>query len=182
MKIYLASSWRNPYQPKVLDALRAVGHDVYDFRNPAPGNTGFAWQQVGLYDDAKQNPAALRKALEHPVAVDGFNHDMSALRWCDACVCLLPCGNSAHLELGYAAGAGKRTIVYAPELKEPELMYLMTGGLALTLKELLTWLGPATAPAGRPPPLPGTHNTPEGVECTRLSRGPCVLCNQRSIP
>jgi hypothetical protein len=31
---------------------------------------------------------------------------------------VMPCGKSAHLELGYAAGTGKRTIVYMPE--EPE--------------------------------------------------------------
>lgn len=33
-KIYVASSWRNPYQPEVVAALRKAGHQVYDFRNP----------------------------------------------------------------------------------------------------------------------------------------------------
>jgi len=40
---------------------------------------------------------------------------MNALRWCEACVLLLPCGRSAHLELGWAAGAGKRTVVIIEE-------------------------------------------------------------------
>jgi hypothetical protein len=34
-KIYLASSWRNTYQPDVLAQLREQ-FEVYDFRNPAP--------------------------------------------------------------------------------------------------------------------------------------------------
>lgn len=33
-KIYVASSWRNPYQPEVVAALRKTGYEVYDFRNP----------------------------------------------------------------------------------------------------------------------------------------------------
>ena len=41
MKIYMASSWRNADQPRVLRMIRELGHDVYDFRNPAPGNEGF---------------------------------------------------------------------------------------------------------------------------------------------
>lgn len=40
MKIYLASSWRNERQPAVLAALREAGHEVYDFRNPAPRHEG----------------------------------------------------------------------------------------------------------------------------------------------
>lgn len=39
MKIYVASSWRNQYQPEVVATLRAVGHEVYDFKNPRPGGT-----------------------------------------------------------------------------------------------------------------------------------------------
>lgn len=31
MKIYVASSWRNPSQQTVVQALRGAGHDVYDF-------------------------------------------------------------------------------------------------------------------------------------------------------
>lgn len=41
MKIYVASSWRNAYQPQVVDALRKEGNEVYDFRNPAEGDNGF---------------------------------------------------------------------------------------------------------------------------------------------
>jgi hypothetical protein len=36
---------------------------------------------------------------------------------------VLPSGISAHLEAGWCKGAGKPVVVYAPELKEAELMY-----------------------------------------------------------
>lgn len=123
MKIYLASSWRNPYQPAVLAILRAAGLDVYDFRNPAPGNTGFGWSQCDpdLKDDLTVE--RMRRVLAHPVAVDGFGHDFRAMQWADACVLLLPSGMSAHLEAGWFSGAGKPVVVLAPEIREPELMY-----------------------------------------------------------
>lgn len=45
-KIYVASSWRNTLQPEVVRVLQYDGHEVYDFRNPAPGNKGFAWSEI----------------------------------------------------------------------------------------------------------------------------------------
>ena len=67
--------------------------------------------------------ARLRAALAHPVSEAGFGHDIGAMRWADACVLLLPSGMSAHLEAGWFAGAGKRVVICAPEMREPELMY-----------------------------------------------------------
>jgi hypothetical protein len=138
-KIYLASSWRNESQQRVLAQLRAEGHDVYDFRNPASvirdqlvdtGDRGFGrrqilegpiWRQIleGPIDTAQK----LRGVLAHPIAEGGFGRDFDAMKWGQACVLLLPCGNSAHLEAGWMAGMGKPVIVLAPELREPELMY-----------------------------------------------------------
>lgn len=121
MKIYLASSWRNIYQPAAIDLLRSHGHEVYDFRNPAPGNNGFGWSQT--IDRPIKTGDDLLEALHHPRAVDGFRHDFDAMKWADGCVLLLPCGNSAHLEAGWFAGRDKPVAVYCPELHEPELMY-----------------------------------------------------------
>ena len=120
MKIYLASSWRNTYQPDVLAQLRAAGHEVYDFRNPTPGNVGFSWKQCT--DKSLDNCKAMREVLAHPVAVAGFKCDFDAMKWADACVLLLPCGSSAHLEAGWMAGQGKVVVAFVPEIREPELM------------------------------------------------------------
>lgn len=113
MKIYVASSWRNIYQPAVVDLCRKAGHEPYDFRNPGPGDNGFGWSEI---DPAWKSWdfERYRKLLDHPRAQQGFNLDMGALRHCDACLLVYPCGKSAHLELGWAAGAGKRTALLVP--------------------------------------------------------------------
>lgn len=135
MRIYLASSWRNPIQPEALLALRADGHDVYDFRNPEPGNTGFGWRQV---DPPPVDSRSLIEALKHPIARRGFDLDMNALRSADCTVLLLPCGRSAHLEAGFAIGRAQRSVIVLSDEKfEPELMYLMADAIVPDLKGMV---------------------------------------------
>lgn len=168
MNVYVASSWRNPWQPSVL---RGWGHTVYDFRKP-DGGTGFSWREVDP-DWKEWKARAYRAGLAHPIAERGFASDMNALRACDACVLVQPTGNSAHLELGWAIGAGKRTAVLFPldiipadidghtpndpygcdvcigpcELaarqSEPELMVKAADALLLGVYELRQWIGRA---------------------------------------
>lgn len=142
-RIYVASSWRNPIQQQVVAALRDGGHEVYDFKNPAPGQHGFGWSEIDA--DWKQwTPDAFRRKLtEFPdPVVRGFGLDKAALDWCDTCVLVLPCGRSAHLEAGYAAGQGKRVFVLLHEDKfEPELMYLLCDGIFCRLDGLIEVIG-----------------------------------------
>lgn len=139
MRIYVASSWRNERQPSVVRALREAGHDVYDFRNPAPGDHGFGWKQIDPNHDAIRDPRWFRdEVLTHPVAQAAFAKDMGALRAANVAVLVLPCGRSAHLELGWAAGAGRRTVVLLDDpMSEPELMYLMNTAICATMDEVL---------------------------------------------
>lgn len=139
MKIYIATSWRNPHQPSIVRIMRAAGYTVYDFRNPRPDDSGFHWSSI---DPGYKwwAPDDYRKALQHPIAKRGFAFDMEGLRDCDLCVLVLPCGKSAHLELGWAAGAGKKTAILMGDLEDPELMYLACDHIFLSLAELLDWL------------------------------------------
>lgn len=146
MRIYVASSWRNPHQPIVVTTLLLAGHQVYDFRNPRPGDHGFAWSSIDP-DWLRWSPERFRECLDHPVAQAGFANDMDALRSCDACVLVLPCGRSAHLELGWAAGAGKRTVVLFTGPDEPELMYRMLHKVCVNLDEVLAALEEVPLPA-----------------------------------
>lgn len=142
MKIYVASSWRNQRQPVVVAALRAAGHDAYDFRNPKPGNQGFSWRQCSERDQLTDPERFRSEVLTHPIARAAFELDMGALRSADVTVLVLPCGRSAHLELGWAAGAGKQTFVlFDDEIDEPELMYLMNTKICVSLEELIADLG-----------------------------------------
>lgn len=139
-RIYLASSWRNELQPSMVNMLRNQGHSVYDFRNPQPGNEGFKWSEIDPgWEDWE--PAQFRKYLNtHPIASHGFRLDRAALDWCDTCIMLLPCGKSAHLELAYACGRGKRTIICMPKKDTPELMYLFADHICLSNFELINLL------------------------------------------
>lgn len=171
MKIYAASSWRNPWQPPVVTFLRSLGHEVYDFRNP-PGGTGFGWREIDP-EWRTWSPEVYRQMLNHPRAVDGFRSDFDAMKAADACVLIQPCGTSAHLELGWCAAAAKRTAVLfpfdiAPDLAsvghadarpcpscgydgcrlparlrsiEPELMVKIADCILLSSLELQAWVG-----------------------------------------
>lgn len=138
-RIYVASSWRNPWQPEVVARLRSAGHEVYDFRNPADNPGGFRWSDI---DDKWMDWSASEyiAQLGHPVAERGFKADFDAMRWADVCVLVLPCGRSAHTEAGWFAGCGKKTIVYLPEKQEPELMYKLFDAVTDSLEGLLAML------------------------------------------
>ena len=74
---------------------------------------------------AGMEPKAYLEGLTHEAAWRGFKRDMTALRVCDACVYVMPCGVSASLEAGYAKGAGKLLMAYVPAINEPDLMVKM---------------------------------------------------------
>lgn len=160
MKIYVASSWRNEQQPAVVKRLMAEGHEVYDFRNPGPcarcegrglvelqpthsstcpdcngsGRTdGFGWRQLDPNWES-WSPEKFREMLDHPIAEAGFDLDFDAMQEADACVLVMPCGRSAHLEAGWFIGQNKPTFILLAD-GEPELMYKMAGWLCIDLDE-----------------------------------------------
>lgn len=138
MKIYVASSWRNISQQNVVNRLRSNGHEVYDFRNPEPGNNGFHWSDID--PQWKQwSPSKFSSALLHPIAEKGFDLDFGAMKWADVCVLVLPCGRSGHLEAGWFVGAGKPLIILLAD-GEPELMYKMASAQYETIDAVLLHL------------------------------------------
>jgi len=147
MNIYVASSWRNARQPDVVAALRRVGHDVYDFRNPSEGDTGFHWSEI---DPKWQtwDAGSFINGLHHSLAATGFAKDMVALDAAQGVVLVMPCGRSAHLELGYAIGQQKHCAILLSD-GEPELMYCMVGRQQLytRIRDLIvSWPWDANAP------------------------------------
>lgn len=155
MNIYVASSWRNNLQAAaVVHTLRAAGAEVYGFKNPSNA-TEFKWADVDLVpwmgtQDNQRTPMPYEgvvevdkylDSLEHPRAEEGFASDFAAMQAADIMVLVLPCGRSAHLKLGWAVGAGKRTAVLLDDPVGPELMYKMVDYLATDLMDLLGWLG-----------------------------------------
>jgi hypothetical protein len=154
VRVYVASSWRNPWQPTTVALLRAAGHEVYDFQHPPGGDhLGFSWSEV---DEGWRRWGARQYllALGDPIAVAGFESDFAAMQWADAGVLLLPCGRSAHLEAGWFIGAGKPLHIVldeaefpAPGGSNPELMYRMATSVSTTVGALLEALREANAAA-----------------------------------
>lgn len=147
MRIYVASSWRNRFQQGVVEQLRKDGHEVYDFKGVdergVPG--GFNWREVDK-DWLLWNVSEYLRGLRSPQAVIGFNREMAALRSCEACVYVMPCGVSASLEAGWAKGAGKLLIVYVPELREPDLMVKMADLVTGDFEQVRRYLWPLPMP------------------------------------
>jgi len=135
MKIYVASSWRNEYQPQVVKTLKGFGHEVYDFRNPSQQNHGFSWSEIDPnWEDWTSEEYV--NALDHPRSEEGFNLDFDAMKWAECCLMVLPCGRSANTEAGWMKGAGKKVFVFQPVKQEPELMYKIHDGIITSMHGL----------------------------------------------
>jgi hypothetical protein len=146
LRIYTASSWRNENYPAVVAALKEH-HSVYDFRRPCPDSEGFSWSLI----DPNWQQWSWREYIAHletnPVVAAAFELDKNALNRADVCVLVTPAGNSSHLELGYAAGAGKSAIVLIDPTApvQADLMYRLCDGIggvrfAFGVEELLELL------------------------------------------
>src|SRR3990167_8698418 len=154
MKLYIASSWRNNRYPVVVDCLRDAGHECYDWREH-----GFRWIEVNKMDDYFSSYPALEVTLAKDRSREGFERDMNALRSCDACILVLASGRSAHLEAGWAIGAGKPTAILYDftEKVTPELMYLMADKRTTELAEIVKWLEQLTLPQPQQSRFPVTY-------------------------
>lgn len=137
-RIYVASSWRNERHRSVVEALRAEGHSVYDYRNPAHGawtETNRWWERPGYR--AVSFPVVVGDV---PERITAFATDMQELRAADVVVLVLDSGKSAHLEAGFAAGAGKALVVLGEDHHEPELMYGMADLVTTDIKDAIAFL------------------------------------------
>lgn len=154
-RVYVASSWRNPNQEIAVDRLRSAGHEVYNYRRPneqgppdAPAS-GFDWADIDP-DWQGWTVAELLDNLEHPIASTGYAADRAAMEWADVFVMVMPCGRSAHIEAGYAVGAGKPLAIwYCDASVEPELMHRLANFRTGDLDDIVDWV---TGDPTWPPP------------------------------
>ncbi len=135
MKIYVASSRRNKYQPDVIKLLESNGYDHYDFRNPEEGNKGFKWSDIDLLWKG-WTMSQYKNALDHPIAINGFGLDFEAMKKCDTFLGVMPFGRSASMEMGWAAGQNKNTILLLSDA-EPELMVKIFDYVCVNMLEVL---------------------------------------------
>lgn len=171
LKVYVASSWRNQIQPIVVQALRSDGHEVYDFRNPKEGDMGFHWSEID-HNWKQWTPEKYRSCLNHPIAESGFKSDFDAMVWADVFVGVQPFGRSASLEMGWAAGQGKKTILLL-ENGEPELMVKMLDHICCSVNEVKNILNNAESWNTRDE----DHDDESYIKCTSCGEENAAICH-----
>ena len=139
-RIYVASSWRNDYQPTVVLMLKNAGHEVYDFRHPFHGDAGFSWCDIAKEWKGWTAREYRNALLQSPIVAQGFMSDLRAMQWTEVCLLVLPCGRSAHLEAGWFCGQGKRCIILTQDGEEPELMALLATDICISMDEVINLL------------------------------------------
>lgn len=136
VKLYVASSWKNDAYTVLVEGLRAEGHEVLDWRV-----NGFAWQEVSSTPIDRVSPQEYRdKILLAPRANEAFHNDFDKMVAADACVLLLPCGRSAHIEAGWFWGAKKPLHIFIPKFDTAELMYKGATSITFNTAELFAAL------------------------------------------
>jgi len=130
----LPGRWIGQQPQDVVYTLREAGHEVYDFKNPRPGDHGFQWSEIDT-DWQKWKAGQFISALNHPIAIAGYALDFNAMLQADACVLVMPCGRSAHIEAGYFVGANKPLFILLSD-GEPELMYNMATGVCESIEQV----------------------------------------------
>ncbi len=103
-KIYLVGSLRNERIPIIANALRDDGHEVFDDWHGAGETADDSWRS---YEQARGRK--YHEAIKGKAASNICEFDRSNILASDIVILILPAGRSGHMEIGFAAGAGKRT-------------------------------------------------------------------------
>lgn len=113
MKIYIASSWKNADEVRILAYfLRDHGHEVFDFTDMDNRPDGldkfvFGAKQWAEYSGKNPDEIEYKDFLTWEPTKRAFASDKAGIDWSEIVIMLLPCGRSSHLEAGYAVGSGK---------------------------------------------------------------------------
>jgi hypothetical protein len=142
MKVYISSSWKNRERVRALaKELEGAGYFVYDFTNPKHRATPDVPPEryPEQFDPEKHDYAEyLRTNPEWKMAVMG---NMAALKGCDVCVLLLPCGLDAHSDWAFAVGRGKvSAVVGHPQKGERVPTHLWAETMLPSDSDVLPWL------------------------------------------
>jgi hypothetical protein len=114
MKVYIATSWKNEAAAlRMARLLRRDGHEVDCFCDPSSGRYVFHWTEM-VDDPEELGKHDAVSFLGDPRVQRAFREDKTWIDWADAVVMMMPCGNSAHIEAGYAKGRGKRLFIWGP--------------------------------------------------------------------
>jgi nucleoside 2-deoxyribosyltransferase len=142
MLAYLIGSLRNPEIPLIGAKLRDEAKiDVFDdWFSPGP-EADDMWKRYEETRGRNYEQALKGWAANHVYEFDKFHIDRS-----DIGILALPAGKSAHLELGYMLGKGKKGyILFPPKCREDpdfrwDVMYQFADGIFFDIDDLIVEL------------------------------------------
>ncbi|MBI1975280.1 MAG: hypothetical protein HYS57_02890 [Parcubacteria group bacterium] len=131
LKVYLIGSLRNRKIPRIAQAIRALGFEVFDDWFAAGPEADDRWRD---YEKARGH--TYQEALKGFAADHVFRFDLKHLDECDIAVLYLSAGRSGHLEFGYVIGKGKIGFIVLDGHKRWDVMYLFAHGVFTSFEEL----------------------------------------------
>ena len=155
--IYLIGSLRNPAIPHVANALRAVGHEVFDDWHSAGEKADDSWKEY-----EKIRGRNYLEAIRGYAPTQIFEFDMQHVRAAGVGVLVLPAGRSGHLELGYMIGRGQAGYILfdgEPERDRWDVMYKLAHGIFFDVDALVKGLA-HHLPESAHNELPNTDDIP----------------------
>lgn len=130
--IYLIGSLKNEKIPHIANEIRKLGFEVFDdWFSPGPEADDF-WRKYEKVRGSTYKEALNNYAGKHVYEFDKHHIDRSNIG-----ILCMPGGKSAHLELGYMIGQGKKCFVLFD--KEPErwdVMYQFAHAVCFSIEEL----------------------------------------------
>jgi hypothetical protein len=136
-KIYLIGALKNPQVPVIAARLRAEGFEVFDdWWAPGPKTDDY-WKE---YEEARGHSYV--EALRGWHAQHVFAFDKKHLAAADIAVLVQPAGRSAHLELGWMLGRGRKGYILLDTEPRWDVMMLFADGVFETVDALCTALKP----------------------------------------
>lgn len=140
MKVYLAGRLADPDIPTLTALLTKHSLDVFsEWYTPGP-EADVRWRD---YEQALGIDYIT--ALQRPSAQNTYQFDKRHIDASDVMVAVLPCGKSAHLEIGYMIGKGKPVFLLMRD--EPDrwdvmynFVYENGGGIVKSVDDLVTKL------------------------------------------
>jgi len=115
--IYVASSWKNDQFLDLVHArLHKRGFETFDFRK---GGRWWEHPDAAVEVDARYGRARSQSGNA------AFERDLGGMRLCEACLAVLPAGESLMLEVGWFCGAGKPVVVWGRPRSPLNIMWLM---------------------------------------------------------
>lgn len=136
LKVYLIGALKNRAIMDLANRLRAEGLEVFDeWITPGPEADSF------LHEWAKKQGLNYKQTLNSYAARHVFEFDKHHIDRCDVGVLVMPAGKSAHTEMGYMIGCGKKVyMLFDAEPDRVDVMQLFATDIFFNVEDLVAAL------------------------------------------